>query len=102
MLFIGACMPIKLKKKVIFIFLDVLRDMLLLALYQCLISVKNDRIPLSSNSFHLVLNSRKHLITAVYMFSAQRGDCVEPGRKSEWPTSHLELCSIFHGFLSQW
>lgn len=79
MLFIGPCMPIKLKKVYIFgCFKKYALASSVSTSYQC----KKWQNPLIMR-FHLVLNSRKHLITAVCVCSAQSDDCVESDTKPE-------------------
>lgn len=79
MLFLGPCMPIKLKKTYIFgCFEKHALASSVSTSYQC----KKWQNPLVMR-FLLVLNSRKHLITAVCMCSAQSDDCVKSDTKPE-------------------
>lgn len=93
MLFIGPCMPIKLKRN-IYIFgcfeKHALACVHLTTSYPC----KKWLNPLVMR-FHLVLNSRKHLITAVCVCSAQSDDCVESDTKPE-SQADISFGALFH------
>ncbi len=99
MLFIGPCMPIKLKiNKYIFgCFEKHALASSISTSYQC----KRWQNP-PVMRFHLVLNSRKHLITAVCVCSAQSDDCVESDTRISGRHLIWSFAPFFYGFLSLW
>ncbi len=96
MLFIGPCMPIKLKiNKYIFgCFEKHALASSISTSYQC----KRWQNP-PVMRLHLVFNSRKHLITAVCVCSAQSDDCVEADTKPE-SQADISFGALLHFFMA--